>query len=124
MKLSRFTVNVTTSALGAAVAYSPQCNGLVRTVEYVKPTSDGLDAATDIDIIADVSGAVIWTNDDLSASKVIHPLAKAQDNTGADIAGAYAPICLADERIKITVANGGATLSGQFVFTIEGVALS
>ena len=124
MKLSRFSVAVTTSALGAAVTYSPQCNGLVRTVEYVKPTSDGLDVATDIDIIADVSGAVIWTNDDLSASKVIHPLAQAQDNTGADIAGAYAPICLADERIKITVANGGDTLSGQFIFTIEGVALS
>jgi hypothetical protein len=124
MKLSRFTVNVTTDDQGDAVAYSPQCNGLVRTVEYVKPTSDGLDAATDIDIIADVSGAVIWTNDDLSDSKVIHPLAPAQDNTGADIVGAYAPICLADERIKITVANGGNTLSGQFVFTIEGVALS
>ena len=124
MKLSRFTVNVTTDDQGDAVAYSPQCNGLVRTVEYVKPTSGGLDAATDIDIIADVSGAVIWTNDDLSASKVIHPLAQAQDNTGADITGAYAPICLADERIKITVANGGNTLSGQFVFTIEGVALS
>ncbi len=124
MKLSRFTVNVTTDDQGDAVAYSPQCNGLVRTVEYIKPTPDGLDAATDIDIIADVSGAVIWTNDDLSASKVIHPLAPAQDNTGADLAGAYAPICLADERIKITVANGGNTLSGQFVFTIEGVALS
>jgi len=124
MKLSRFTVNITTDDQGDAVAYSPQCNGLVRTVEYVRPTSSGLDAATDIDIIADVSGAVIWTNDDLSASKVIHPLAQAQDNTGADIVGAYAPICLADERIKITVANGGNTLSGQFVFTIEGVALS
>lgn len=124
MKLSRFTVNVTTDDQGDAVAYSPQCNGLVRTVEYIQPTSGGLDAATDIDIIADVSGAVIWTNDDLSASKVIHPLAQAQDNTGADIAGAYAPICLADERIKITVANGGDTLSGTFIFTIEGVVLS
>lgn len=124
MKLSRFTVNVTTDDQGDAVAYSPQCNGLVRTVEYVRPTSGGLDAATDIDIIADVSGAVIWTNDDLSDSKVIHPLAQAQDNTGADIVGAYAPICLADERIKITVANGGNSLSGTFIFTIEGVALS
>lgn len=124
MRLTRVSVAVVTDDLGAAVAYSPQCNGLVRTVEYVKPTSDGLDAATDIDIIADVSGAVIWTNDDLASSKVIHPLAQAQDNTGADIVGAYAPICLADERIKITVANGGDTLSGTFIFTIEGVALS
>lgn len=124
MKLSRFSVAVTTSALGAAVAYSPQCNGLVRTVEYVKPTSGGLDIATDIDIVADISGAVIWTNDDLAASQVIHPLAQAQDNTGADITGAYAPICLADERIKITVANGGDAASGTFIFTIEGVALS
>lgn len=124
MKLSRFTVSVTTDATGDAVAYSPQCNGLVRTVEYVKPTSGGLDIATDIDIIADISGAVIWTNDDLAASQVIHPLAQAQDNTGADITGAYAPICLADERIKITVANGGNAASGTFIFTIEGVALS
>ena len=124
MRLTRVSVSVVTDESGAAVAYSPQCNGLVRTVEYVKPTSGGLDAATDIDIIADVSGAVIWTNKDLSTSKVIHPLAPAQDNTGADIVGAYAPICLADERIKITVANGGNTLSGQFVFTIEGVVLS
>ena len=124
MKLSRFSVNVTTDDQGAAVAYSPQCNGLVRTVEYVKPTSGGLDAATDINIVADISGAVIWTNDDLAASQVIHPLAQAQDNTGKDITGAYAPICLADERIKIIVAHGGNTLSGQFIFTIEGVALS
>ena len=124
MRLTRVSVSVVTDESGAAVAYSPQCNGLVRTVEYVKPTSGGLDAATDIDIIADVSGAVIWTNKDLSTSKVIHPLAPAQDNTGADIVGAYAPICLADERIKITVANGGNTLSGTFIFTIEGVALS
>ena len=124
MRLTRVSVSVVTDESGAAVAYSPQCNGLVRTVEYVKPTSGGLDAATDIDIIADVSGAVIWTNKDLASSKVIHPLAQAQDNTGADIVGAYAPICLADERIKITVANGGNTLSGQFVFTIEGVVLS
>lgn len=124
MRLSRFSVAITTSALGAAVAYSPQCNGLIRTVEYVKPTSGGLDIATDIDIVADISGAVIWTNDDLAASQVIHPLAQAQDNTGADITGAYAPICLADERIKITVANGGNAASGTFIFTIEGVALS
>ena len=124
MRLTRVSVAVVTDDLGAAVAYSPQCNGLVRTVEYVKPQSGGLDVATDIDIIADVSGAVIWTNDDLASSKVIHPLAQAQDNTGEDITGAYAPICLADERIKITVANGGDSLSGTFIFTIEGVALS
>jgi len=124
MRLTRVSVSVTTDESGDAVVYSPQCNGLIRTVEYVKPSSGGLDKATDIDIVADISGAVIWTNDDLAASQVIHPLAQAQDNTGADITGAYAPICLADERIKITVANGGNAASGTFIFTIEGVALS
>jgi len=124
MKLSRFTVVVTTDASGDAVVYSPQCNGLIRTVEYVKPSSGGLDVGADIDIVADVSGAVIWDKDDLAASTVIHPLVQAQDTAGADITGIYAPICVCDERIKITVASGGDALSGTFIFVIEGVALA
>lgn len=124
MKLSRFSVAVVCDGSGAAVAYSPQCNGLIRAVEYIKPDTGGLDAASDIDIVADISGAVIWTSDDLAASKVIYPLVPAQNNTGVDISGVYAPICVCDERIKITVANGGNAGTGTFVFIIEGVALS
>ena len=123
MRITRVSVSVVTDDLGAAVAYSPQCNGLIRTVEYVKPTSGGLDVVTDIDIVTDKGAVVVWDKDDLDASAVIYPMVPAHDNTGTLVAGSYAPIPVCDERIKITVANGGDELAGTFEFTIEGVAV-
>ena len=123
MRLTRVSVPVLTNAEGAATVYTPALNGVVRSVRYIKPTSGGLDAGSDIDIVTDKGAVVIWDKDDLAASAVIYPMVQAQDNTGADVAGSYAPIPVCDERIKITVANGGNAGTGTFEFTIEGVAL-
>ena len=123
MRITRVSVPVVTSALGAAVVYTPALNGVVRSVRYIKPTSGGLDAGSDIDIVTDKGAVVIWDKDDLAASAVIYPMVQAQDNTGADVAGSYAPIPVCDERIKITVANGGNAGAGTFEFLIEGVVL-
>ena len=92
-------------------------------MRYIKPTSGGLDGGTDIDIVTDKGAVVVWDKDDLAASAVIYPMVQAQDNTGADVAGSYAPIPVCDERIKITVANGGNAGAGTFEFLIEGVVL-
>ena len=123
MHLTRVSVPVVTSALGAAVVYTPALNGMIRSVRYIKPSSGGLDGGTDIDIVTDKGAVVVWDKDNLAASAVIYPMVPAQDNTGADVAGSYAPIPVCDERIKITVANGGDALAGTFEFIIEGVAL-
>lgn len=123
MRLTRVSVPVVTSALGAAVVYTPALNGMVRSVRYIKPTSGGLDGGTDIDIVTDKGAVVVWDKDNLAASAVIYPMVPAHDNTGTLVTGSYAPIPVCDERIKITVANGGDTLAGTFEFTIEGVAL-
>ena len=123
MRLTRVSVPVVTSSLGAAVVYTPALNGVVRSVRYIKPTSGGLDGGTDIDIVTDKGAVVVWDKDNLAASAVIYPMVPAQDNAGADVVGSYAPIPVCDERIKITVANGGDALAGTFEFIIEGVAL-
>lgn len=122
MKLTRVSVAVVTDESGDAVFYTPALNGMIRSVRYVKPDSGGLDAGSDIDIVTDKGAVVVWDKDNLDASKVIYPMVQAQDNTGTDVAGSYAPIPVCDERIKITVANGGDELAGTFEFTIEGVA--
>jgi hypothetical protein len=96
---------------------------MIRSVRYVKPDSGGLDGGTDIDIVTDKGAVVVWDKDNLATSAVIYPMVPAQDNKGADVAGSYAPIPVCDERIKITVANGGDALAGTFEFIIEGVAL-
>ena len=123
MHLTRVSVPVLTNAEGAATAYTPALNGVVRSVRYIKPTSGGLADGTDIDIVTDKGAVVVWDKDNLAASAVIYPMVQAQDNTGADVAGSYAPIPVCDERIKITVANGGNAGAGTFEFLIEGVAL-
>jgi len=123
MRLTRVSVPVVTSALGAAVVYTPALNGMIRSVRYVKPDSGGLDAGSDIDIVTDKGAVVVWDKDNLDASAVIYPMVPAHDNTGALVAGSYAPIPVCDERIKITVANGGDAGAGTFEFIIEGVAL-
>ena len=123
MRLTRVSVAVVTDESGDAVAYTPALNGMVRSVRYVKPDSGGLDAGSDIDIVTDKGAVVVWDKDNLAASTVIYPMVQAQDNAGTDVAGSYAPIPVCDERIKITVANGGNAGAGTFVFLVEGVAL-
>ena len=123
MRLTRISVAVVTDADGNATAYTPALNGMVRSVRYIKPATGGLDAGTDIDIVTDKGAVVVWDKDNLAASAVIYPMVPAQDNKGADVAGSYAPIPVCDERIKITVANGGDAGAGTFEFLIEGVAL-
>ena len=123
MRLTRVSVAVVTDESGDAIAYTPALNGMVRSVQYIKPTSGGLDNDSDIDIVTDKGAVVVWDKDNLAASTVIYPMVQAQDNTGTDVAGSYAPIPVCDERIKITVANGGNAGAGTFEFLIEGVAL-
>ena len=123
MRLTRVSVPVLTNAEGAATVYTPALNGMVRSVRYIKPTSGGLADGTDIDIVTDKGAVVVWDKDDLDASAVIYPMVPAHDNTGTLVAGSYAPIPVCDERIKITVANGGNAGTGTFEFLIEGVAL-
>jgi len=123
MRLTRVSVAVVTDESGDAVVYTPALNGIIRSVRYVKPDSGGLDNDSDIDIVTDKGAVVVWDKDNLDASAVIYPMVPAQDNKGADVAGSYAPIPVCDERIKITVANGGNAGTGTFEFLIEGVAL-
>jgi len=123
MRLTRVSVAVVTDESGDAVFYTPALNGVVRSVRYIKPSSGGLDAGSDIDIVTDKGAVVVWDKDNLAASAVIYPMVQAQDNTGKDVTGFYAPIPVCDERIKITVANGGNAGAGTFEFLIEGVAL-
>jgi len=123
MRLTRVSVAIVTDAYGGATAYTPALNGMVRSVQYIKPSSGGLDGGSDIDIVTDKGAVVVWDKDNLAASTVIYPMVPAQDNTGTDVSGSYAPIPVCDERIKITVANGGNAGAGTFEFLIEGVVL-
>lgn len=125
MRLSKCVVPVVTDESGDAVVYTPQINGIVRMIAYLKPSSGGLDNGSALEMLAAVTGITVWEQAALAASMAVYPHAPAHDSAGVAITYAtdhpvYTPIPICDEKIKITISSGGNALAGSFVFVVEG----
>lgn len=115
----RHTVSVTTDASGDATAYTPVVTGRLINVVYTK---DDFAAGVDFTITAESSGIGIWTELSVDASETVAPLQHGYNQVGVvqDTAGDVweVPIYLAEERVKIVVANGGNVKSGTIVVIV------
>lgn len=117
MYAQRHTVSVTTASDGSATAYSPVVTGLLSQIRYVKTDfTDGVDFT----ITTEATGETLWTELNVNASATKAPR---QPTHGTDgVASLYAaggvavqaPIALANDRVKIVIASGGATKIGTF----------
>ena len=128
-RFARLTLVPVTDANGDAVVYSPQINGRIVSIRYTKAASNGYTDGVDFDLEGETSGLVVWSEDDVNASKTIYPLAEAATTAGvaleyADGFAQCVPIATAGERLKLTVDAGGASKTGTFDILIEGVCLS
>lgn len=128
-RFARITLVPVTDANGDAVVYSPQINGRIVSVRYTKAASNGYTDGVDFDLEGETSGLVVWSEDDVNASKTIYPLAEAATTAGvaleyADGFAQCVPIATAGELLKLTVDAGGASKTGTFDILIEGVCLS
>lgn len=118
----RHVINVVTAADGSATAYSPVVTGRISTIRYVKT-----DFATGVDftITADATGETIWTESNVDASKTVAPRQATHGTDGA--AALYAAagaavndkIALANDRVKIVIAQGGNAKTGTFHLVME-----
>lgn len=117
MHVERHVVAVTTDGDGNATAWTPVVTGRVLAIHYVKTDfTDGVDFT----ITADRTGETIWTETNVNASKSCHP--RAATHSTAGVAALYAGggaavndrIAVAQDRIKIAVASGGAAKTGTF----------
>jgi hypothetical protein len=118
-----YKLTVTTDASGNATAYVPTdaeggpiVNGKVISVQYTK-----IDFADTVDftITGEDSGEGIWTESNVTASKIVRPTVLVQDQLGVDTASNRDYVFLANERIKIVIAQGGDTKSGTFRIIVE-----
>lgn len=122
----QWDVDFTTTAGGAATVYTDEpVIGRLLEVRY-----DYGDAATgaDITITGEESGKALLTITNAGTSDVswqprqgIHTIAETGAGTVLTYDGTrpiYEPIWIANERIKVVVASGGATKSGQLEFII------
>lgn len=118
MYITKHTVVVTTDAegegAGTGVGYTPDVNGRVLAVSYVKPESGGYDAGVDFDIETELSKVEIWDEDDVNASKAIYPRAAVSSTAGVASETVFDAIPVSQERIKISVAAGGNGKTGTF----------
>jgi hypothetical protein len=115
--VQKHTVTVTTDSGGDATAYTPVTTGRVQTVVYVK---DDYAAGVDFTITVEGTAEGVWTESNVNASATVAPRQATHSTVG--VASLYAAagepvedhIAIADDRIKIVVANGGDTKSGTF----------
>lgn len=120
--MRRQKITVTTAADGSATAYSPRLSGKVHSIHYVKGDfANGVDFA----VTAEATGENLWTESDVNASAVRYP--RAATHTQAGAAALYAAggtgildkPGLANDRVKIVVAQGGSAKTGAFHILID-----
>ena len=113
----RHDISVTTASDGSATAYSPVVTGLLSQIRYVKTDfADGVDFT----ITAEATGETLWSELNVNASATKAPRQPSHGTDGA--ASLYAaagtavqvPIALANDRVKIVIASGGAAKTGTF----------
>lgn len=120
MFAKRETVSVTTIANGSATSYSSVVNGRILSIQYVK---DDFADGVDFTITCETTGRTLWSQDNVNASAEVLP--RAATHSTAGVAATYdgtravlEPVVVANERVKIVIASGGATKSGTFYITI------
>jgi hypothetical protein len=126
MKVERYSVSVTTAADGSATAYSPTITGAISSIAYVADGTNPYDATVDFAITVEATGQGLWTQSNISASGTRAPRqpTHGQDGTdrfytGTNVNHAVQDlICLANDRIRIVLAQGGNAKVGQFVITV------
>lgn len=122
MTIRKFRVPLTTSSGGAATGYTPYFSGFIRAIQYVKTDfADGVDFT----ITADGTGESILALTDQNTAFTLRP--RAATASVAGVASVYASggtavtdrIALARDRVKVVIAQGGDTKTGDVYVTVE-----
>lgn len=123
--MRRYKVTVTTAADGTVTAYTPQqISGLLHSVHYVPDGITPYTNTVDMTITAEATGEALVSRTNVAAAFVTYPRAPIADAAGTAslfAAGGTAVqdrIALARDRIKIVLAQGGATKTGVFHFLV------
>lgn len=115
--MRRQKITITTAADGSAIALSPRLSGKIHSIHYAKTDfADGVDFA----ITAEATGESLWSESNVNASTVRYP--RAATHSQAGVAALYAAggtavsdkPGIANDRVKIVIAQGGATKTGTF----------
>ena len=122
--VERLIVAVTTAANGTATEFSPVVTGRVGSIQYVKDSANAFADGVDFTVESSMTGTQFWREDNVNASKTVYPVAGATLSNGTPLLHATGgtavpvPFFVAQDRLKITIADGGNAKSGIFILTI------
>jgi hypothetical protein len=120
--LQREAVTITTDADGNGTGYTPVMSGRINQIRYVKTDyADGVDFT----VTLEATGETVWAEENVNASATRAPRQPTHSTAGA--AALYAAggsavndrIVAVKDRVKIVVAQGGATKVGTFHVVLE-----
>lgn len=120
--MRRVKVSLTTAADGTVTGYSPRVSGKLHSVRYSKiDFADGVDFT----ITNETTGEQLWAESNVNASADRYP--RAATHSTAGVASLYASggtavqdrPALANDRIKVVIAQGGNAKSGDFYFYVD-----
>ena len=123
MYVERHVLAITTDGSGDATAYSPTITGRVVSVIYTKdgttPYTDGVDFA----ITAEATGQAILTLTNQNSSAAFQPRVGVCGATGTALTydgtrTVNEPVTVAQDRVKVVVAQGGATKIGTITLIV------
>lgn len=123
--MRRYKVTVTTASDGTATAYTPRLSGVIQQIEYVKDGTTAYTDGVDFTITGEATGIGLWTESNVNASAVRAPRQATHSQVGAAslfAAGGTAvqdKIGLANDRVKIVLAQGGAAKVGAFHVLVD-----
>lgn len=126
--MQRYKVTLATSTAQASTGYLPDptssdagqgITGKIKTIIY---TRVDMVSSADFTITTERNGQTVWTQSNVGTSSLVkHPRA-AIHTTGGTVSTAVAEkteIAVVNDRIKIVVAQGGATKTGTFEVIVE-----
>src|SRR4051812_694 len=124
-KNRKFTVVATSDGSQVGTHYTPYLSGYIESVQYVKDGATPYTDGVDFTITAEASGENIWTDTNVNASEVVRP--RAATHSIAGVASVFASggtavndrIALGRDRVKIVLAQAGASKTGTFVITVS-----
>jgi len=122
--IQRYVVTVNTDEKGDGVGYTPAVTGKVSAIHYVKDTSNAYPVGAHVVVTAEATGEAILEAGVFGPRQTFAPRQPTHSTTGAPALYASSnpvldSICLANDRIKIAVSNGGDTKTGIFHVVIE-----
>lgn len=119
--VERHEVAVLTDGSGDFSGFTPLVSGRVWQVCYTPDGTSPLDTGADLDITGESSGVVIANHDNIGTAAFTRAYRQATHGVDGS-ASLYAaagepvetPVVVANERIKVAIAQGGAAKQGTF----------